>query len=185
MKPVIQICGYKNSGKTTLIAGLLPFLHAMNLRVAFIKHDVHGFEADVEGTDTYKLRTAGAAATAITSPIRTAVIEECETPLAALIERFQPYDLILVEGFKREAYPKLVLMRSEEDLELVSELEGIQGIVLRRDLFGGTKDLPAEELLSGLAQNIRWPVFYGDDVERIARFMGSLCKLNSENRPER
>ncbi|WP_435925543.1 molybdopterin-guanine dinucleotide biosynthesis protein B [Paenibacillus sp. DYY-L-2] len=184
MKPVIQICGYKNSGKTTLIAGLLPLLRAMHLRVAVIKHDVHGFEADVEGTDTYKLRTAGAAATAITSPMRTAVIEECETPLTALVERFQSYDLIIVEGFKREAYPKLVLMRSEEDLELVSELEGIQGIVLRRDLFGGTMDLSAEELLSRLTQNTRWPVFYGDDVEHIAQLIGSLCKLNSENQAE-
>lgn len=174
MKPVVQICGYKNSGKTTLIAALLPIWNAMNFRAAVIKHDVHGFEADIEGTDTHKMRAAGAAATAITSPYRTAVVEECETPVADLIERFQAYDLIVIEGFKREAYPKLVLIRNEEDLNLVSELECIQGIVLRRDLFGVPEQTFAEDVLSSRLPEIRWPVFYGDEVERIAEFIVSL-----------
>lgn len=124
MAPIIQIVGYKNSGKTTLIARLVAMLHALNLRVAVIKHDVHGFEVDREGTDTYRHRQAGASAVAIVSPWRTAIVEERETPLADLIGHFQAYDLIIVEGFKREPYPKIVLIRSAEDEHLLTEPAG-------------------------------------------------------------
>lgn len=55
---VVQICGYKNSGKTTLIAALLPLLKEQGLRVAVIKHDSHGFDIDHKGTDTFRFREA-------------------------------------------------------------------------------------------------------------------------------
>ncbi|MUG23386.1 molybdopterin-guanine dinucleotide biosynthesis protein B [Paenibacillus macerans] len=133
MAPIIQIVGYKNSGKTTLIARLVAMLHTLNLRVAVIKHDVHGFEVDREGTDTYRHRQAGASAAAIVSPWRTAIVEERETPLADLIGHFQAYDLIIVEGFKREPYPKIVLIRSAEDEHLLTELGGVCAAVYREE----------------------------------------------------
>lgn len=135
---VIQIVGYKNSGKTTLIGKLLESFKAMNLQVAVIKHDAHGFEMDREGTDTYSHHQHGAAAIAITSPYRTAVIEEQATPLVQLIERFKCYDLILVEGFKREAYPKIVLLRGREDLSLLQELSQVRAYVTRNQ--DGSRD---------------------------------------------
>ncbi|GAA0379563.1 molybdopterin-guanine dinucleotide biosynthesis protein B [Paenibacillus motobuensis] len=129
--PVIQIVGYKDSGKTTLIGRLLPLFSGMNLRVAMIKHDAHGFEIDHSGTDTYAYRQHGAVAIAITSPYRTALIEEQETPLKELIERFGGYDLILVEGYKQEAYPKIVMLRSGEDRILLQELNQVKACVVR------------------------------------------------------
>lgn len=129
--PVIQIVGYKDSGKTTLIGRLLPVFSNMNLRVAVIKHDAHGFEIDHDGTDTYAYRQHGAVVIAITSPYRTALIEEQETPLKELIERFGGYDLILVEGYKQEAFPKIVMLRSGEDRILLQELNQVKACVVR------------------------------------------------------
>jgi len=128
---VIQIVGYKDSGKTTLIGRLLPLFSSMNLRVAVIKHDAHGFEIDHSGTDTYAYRQHGAVAIAITSPDRTALIEEQETSLKELIERFGGYDLILVEGHKQEAFPKIVMLRSGEDRILLQELNQVKACVVR------------------------------------------------------
>ncbi|WP_068781446.1 molybdopterin-guanine dinucleotide biosynthesis protein B [Paenibacillus sp. GM2] len=134
---VMQIVGYKDSGKTTLISRLLPLFSHMKLRVAVIKHDAHGFEIDHDGTDTYAFRRHGAAAIAITSPYRTALIEEQETSLMELIARFGGYDLILVEGYKREAFPKIVMLRSEEDRVLLQELNQVKAYVVRETETAG------------------------------------------------
>ncbi|MDN4070375.1 molybdopterin-guanine dinucleotide biosynthesis protein B [Paenibacillus vini] len=173
MKQVIQICGYKNSGKTTLIAGLVTFFKGMGLQTAVIKHDVHGFEGDVEATDTYKLRKAGATATAITSPWRTAVVEERETPLAELVEQFHSYDLILVEGFKQADYPKVVMLHQPEDVELITQLSGIVALICRRDagieaLRDRTSNLASDPLLS---EGQELPSFSADELEHIADFI--------------
>ncbi|MNJ56968.1 Molybdopterin-guanine dinucleotide biosynthesis adapter protein [compost metagenome] len=173
--PVIQIVGYKNSGKTTLIGKLLEILNAMNLRVAVIKHDVHGFEADRESTDTFRHRRAGAVATAITSPWRTAIIEEQETQLSELIKRFADYDMTIVEGFKQECYPKIVLIRNDEDLTLLKELTNIQAVVFRQE---------AEECLDNDGTGGRLvrpdlPCYSIDDVEEIAKLI-ILSILSSE-----
>ena len=68
VKPVVfAVSGVKNSGKTTLIEKIIPKLKEHGLKVATIKHDGHDFEGDVEGTDTYKHKRAGAYGTAIFS----------------------------------------------------------------------------------------------------------------------
>ncbi|GJM80566.1 molybdopterin-guanine dinucleotide biosynthesis protein B [Paenibacillus timonensis] len=157
MAPVLQIVGYKNSGKTTLITRLAKLFNGMNLRVAVIKHDLHGFDADREGTDSFRHRKAGAAAAAITSPWRTAIFEERETPLAELIDHFAGYDLILVEGFKQETYPKMVMLRSAEDEPLIRELSQVCAIIQKE------ADFPAKE--AGPRR------FQRDEIEQIAEFI--------------
>ncbi|WP_178019278.1 molybdopterin-guanine dinucleotide biosynthesis protein B [uncultured Paenibacillus sp.] len=157
MAPVIQIVGYKNSGKTTLITRLAKLFNGMNLRVAVIKHDLHGFDADREGTDSFRHREAGAAAAAVTSPWRTAIFEERETSLAELIEHFAGYDLILVEGFKQETYPKMVMLRSAEDEPLIRELSRVCAIIQK------DADFPA----SGAGPRR----FQRDEIEQIAEFI--------------
>ncbi|CQR56181.1 hypothetical protein PRIO_3778 [Paenibacillus riograndensis SBR5] len=122
---VCQIVGYKNSGKTTLLCELIPLLRKKGCTVAVIKHDGHDFEMDHEGTDTWKQRQAGASAVAITSAARTSVIQERTSSLAELIEAFAGYDYVLVEGFKQEPYPKIVLLRREEDIPLLEEASNI------------------------------------------------------------
>ncbi|WMT42968.1 molybdopterin-guanine dinucleotide biosynthesis protein B [Paenibacillus sp. D2_2] len=162
--PVIQIVGYKNSGKTTLIKQLLSVFNSLKLRVAVIKHDVHGFEIDHEGTDTYAYRQQGAAAIAITSPYRTALIEEQQTPLEELIERFGSYDLILVEGFKQEAFSKIVMLRNGEDQKLLQELDQVKACVMR-DIEMVEHGSPRIERV-GIAAPLA--LFVADEIEKIA-----------------
>lgn len=160
--PVVQIVGFKNSGKTTLITRLLHLFNDMNLKVAVIKHDIHGFEVDREGTDTYLFRETGAAAAAIVSPWRTAIIEEQETPLGELIEHFAAYNLILVEGYKQEHYPKLVLLRGTEDITLLEQSSHICAIV--------QSEVHEKGLLVEQAY-ISLPCFHRNEVEQIAKFI--------------
>lgn len=130
-KPAVcQIVGYKNSGKTSLVCALIPLLKQGGKRVAVIKHDGHKYDMDHPGTDTWKQRQAGAMAVAITSPARTSVIEERGSSLSELITGFSGYDYVLVEGFKQEAYPKIVLVRRPEDLELLQNTRNIAAIAL-------------------------------------------------------
>lgn len=133
VKPcVIQLVGYSNSGKTTLLTKLIPLLERSGIRVGVIKHDGgHDFEWDQPGKDTWRYREAGASLVAITSKTKTAIVEQRPTQLAVLVERLTQAgaDLILVEGFKRESYPKLVVLRKSEDQELLQLVTHVCGIV--------------------------------------------------------
>lgn len=118
---VLQIAGYKNSGKTTLASAIVRRLSSRGYLIGTIKHDAHSFEPDVPGTDTWKHREAGAYATAITSPSRTAWTMERPTSLETLLNEMRQHalDAVIVEGFKDAPYPKVVLLRDETDAELL------------------------------------------------------------------
>ncbi|MEB3102658.1 molybdopterin-guanine dinucleotide biosynthesis protein B [Ferviditalea candida] len=124
--PVLQIVGYKNSGKTTLIENLVRHLkETSEIRIAVIKHHKGTFPFDKEGKDTWKYRQAGASAAAIQSPgmLALSMDHQQEKTLAELIGVFRAlghFELILVEGYKWEAYPKAVLIRNREDFAELS-----------------------------------------------------------------
>lgn len=112
---VAAISGIKNSGKTTFLEHLVPVLRARGLRVAVIKHDGHDFTPDVPGTDSFRLREAGAEGVAVYSGTRYLLTEEfrlTEQDLLALFER-HGYDLVLLEGFKSSGWPKIEVVRRE------------------------------------------------------------------------
>ncbi|GAB6930216.1 molybdopterin-guanine dinucleotide biosynthesis protein B [Paenibacillus sp. JCM 10914] len=159
------MCGYKNSGKTTLISSLLPMLKARGIRTGVIKHDGHSFDMDHPGTDTYRFREAGAASIAITSAARTAIIREEGSELGDLLEGLDSMDLILVEGFKQQQYPKLVMLRKLQDLALLNELVDVRGIVVTRELC----NKPAQ--LLEVQKKLPVPVYAWDDVEQIMRWI--------------
>ncbi|MBB6021540.1 molybdopterin-guanine dinucleotide biosynthesis protein B [Paenibacillus sp. JGP012] len=127
---IIQIVGYKNTGKTTMTASLIAGLAAKGLKVAAVKHDGHDhFEMDQEGTDSDQFGHAGATAVAVMSPNRTAILKQEHTSLEDMLKEFSQYDWVVVEGFKQAAYPKLVMVRHEDDLKLLSQLQSVVGIV--------------------------------------------------------
>ena len=118
MPPVVGFIGASGSGKTTLITAVLPELRAAGLRVAVLKHAHCGFDMDRPGKDSYRVREAGASEVLIASRSRWAHLGELEDeldepPFRALLERFDParVDLVLAEGFAREAYPKIEVYR--------------------------------------------------------------------------
>lgn len=111
---VLAVSGVHNSGKTTLLEKLLPVLRSRGLKVGVIKHDGHDFTPDVPGTDSYRLREAGAEGVAVYSGTRYLLTEEfhlTEQDLLALFER-HGYDLVLLEGFKSSGWPKIEVVRS-------------------------------------------------------------------------
>lgn len=110
---VVAVSGVKNSGKTTFLEGLLRVFRKRGLRTAVIKHDGHAFEPDVPGTDSYRLRSAGASGVAVYSVGRFMVIREEAGDLQALIREFSDYDLILLEGQKYSDFPKIEVVRGE------------------------------------------------------------------------
>lgn len=115
MTPVFGIAGRSGSGKTTLIEAMLPLLGARGLRVNVIKHSHHDFQMEPPGKDSARFRTAGAQEVMIASPYRYAIVHELrDTPeptLEAQLARLSPADLVLVEGFKQAAIPRIEVYR--------------------------------------------------------------------------
>src|SRR3954463_1420610 len=113
---VIGIAGWSGAGKTTLLTRIIPRLTARGLRVSTIKHAHHGFDIDQPGKDSHTHRQAGATEGLISSANRFALMHELrgapELSLGALLEKLSPVDLVLVEGFKLEAHPKLEVYRA-------------------------------------------------------------------------
>ena len=112
---IIGLAGWSGSGKTTLIKKLIPRLLARGIAVSTLKHAHHGFDLDQPGKDSFFHRAAGATEVIISSAKRWAILHELreqpEWDLAALVGKMSPVDLVLVEGFKRDAFPKLEIHR--------------------------------------------------------------------------
>lgn len=158
MIPVVSIVGNSRAGKTTLIERLLPVLKARGWRVGTIKHDVHGFEMDHEGKDTWRHQRAGADAVCISSPDKLALIRKVEAEYS--LDRLEAeilkggLDLILTEGYKREDKPKVEVFRSTE----------CDGPVCAGDptLIAVVSDVPLEHGV---------PCFHMEDAEALASFL--------------
>jgi molybdopterin-guanine dinucleotide biosynthesis protein B len=126
MIPIISIVGKSDSGKTTLIEKLLPELIGRGIRVATVKHDVHGFEVDREGKDSWRHKQAGAHTVVISSPQKAALIRDVEKDLTLEEIReklIQDVDLILSEGYKKDVQPKIEVFRKEKHQELLCTKE--------------------------------------------------------------
>ena len=110
------ISGWSGAGKTTLIGHVIPECRRRGLRVSVIKHAHKGFDIDQPGKDSFRLRVAGAGEVLLAGPARWALVHELRTepdpPLAACLTRLASCDLVLVEGFKQDALPKLEVFRA-------------------------------------------------------------------------
>jgi len=112
---IFGFAGWSGSGKTTLIERLVPRLAARGLTVSLVKHAHHSFDVDQPGKDSWRHRQAGCTEVLVTSAMRWALVHELrgqsELALDEAIARISPCDLLLVEGFKAAAVPKLEIWR--------------------------------------------------------------------------
>jgi molybdopterin-guanine dinucleotide biosynthesis adapter protein len=113
---IIGLAGWSGSGKTTLVTRVIPVLVRRGLKVATVKHAHHAFDTDQPGKDSWLHRQAGASEVAIASSRRWAIVHELrdapEPALEDMLAKLSPVDLVIVEGFKRHAHPKLEVFRA-------------------------------------------------------------------------
>lgn len=114
---VFGVTGWKNAGKTGLMERLVAEITGRGFTVSTVKHAHHAVDVDQPGTDSFRHREAGASEVLLASGKRIAVMQELrgapEPPLADLLARLLPVDLVLIEGFKRESHPKVEAFRAE------------------------------------------------------------------------
>lgn len=116
--PLIGLCAYSGTGKTTLLTRLIPILKQRNLRIGIVKHAHHNFDIDHPGKDSYEFRQAGAEQVAVASHKRIAWIKEHqennkEPTLSDALSTLDinELDLVIAEGFKSENFAKIELHR--------------------------------------------------------------------------
>lgn len=163
-RQVVAVCGVKNSGKTTLLARLVEELAKQGLKTAVIKHDGHDFACDIEGTDSYRLKEAGAYGTAVFSDSRIFLhktgTKETEKELIGM---FPEADIIFLEGMKDSAYPKIEIIREGISSTPVSNPQG------RFLIVTDTERTEYEEEAVGF-----------EDVKRIIRSILEYCRIDIE-----
>lgn len=163
--PIISFVGFSGSGKTTLMTKIIMAFKEMGYRVGSIKHDAHYFEMDHKGKDTWKFSQAGSDVVLINSKEKLAMIENLEEPVtfADVVAKVKNVDIIFVEGYKHESPSKLLLVRREKDLDLLSELKDVMAIVTSLSI-----------------QEKKIPVFDLNDVEGVVKLIQS--KILGENK---
>ncbi|HEX2215919.1 MAG TPA: molybdopterin-guanine dinucleotide biosynthesis protein B [Xanthobacteraceae bacterium] len=121
---IIGLAGWSGAGKTTLLARVLPRLIGSGLLVSTVKHAHHSFDMDQPGKDSHTHRLAGATEVLVSSAARWALVHELrgapEPLLPALLRKLNPVDLVVVEGFRRGAHPKLEVFRAANGKPLLA-----------------------------------------------------------------
>jgi molybdopterin-guanine dinucleotide biosynthesis protein B len=138
---VIGLAGWSGAGKTTLVLKLIPELNRRGLTVSTLKHAHHAFEIDEPGKDSFEHRAAGAEEVLVASERRFALIRELrgapEPSLAELLARLAPVDLVIVEGFKAHAHPKIEVHRAGNAKPLLhGEIPNVVAIASDRPVPG-------------------------------------------------
>jgi molybdopterin-guanine dinucleotide biosynthesis protein B len=120
---IIGLAGWSGSGKTTLLTRVIPCLLARGKRVSTLKHAHHAFDVDRPGKDSFEHRSAGATEVLVVSANRWALMHELrgqpEPSLHDLLGKLSEVDLVLIEGFKRQSFPKLEIYRIENGKPLL------------------------------------------------------------------
>ena len=165
--PLFGVVGWKNSGKTTLMSRLIAELAKRGYAVSVVKHAHEAFEIDHRGRDSFKMREAGAAEVALSSPRRFALMRELgeapELSFAEVLCYLGPCDLVLVEGFKREDFAKIEIRK--------------KGAASRERLHGAFPGIVAIASDSPETETETLPVFHLDDIAAMADFIASHLGL--------
>lgn len=155
---VYGVTGWKNAGKTHLMARLVAEFTRRGISVSTVKHAHHGAEVDHEGRDTYRHREAGAREVILASPARWALMHELrgapEPVLEDMLARLSPVDLVLVEGYKTAPHPKVEAHRTATGRGLLA-----------------AENATIHAVASDGAPGTHLPFFRLDDTDAIADFI--------------
>ena len=155
----IGVAGFKNSGKTTLVEKLVVALTQRGYRISTVKHAHHSFDIDHEGRDSFRHRSAGATEVAVVSKSRWAIIhelrEEAEPPLADILAKLAPCDLVIVEGYKGYGHDKIE----------------VRNLALDNPVLAGDDPTIVAVAATGPISGSPVPVFDRDDVTALAAFI--------------
>lgn len=170
MHTIISIVGKSDSGKTTLLEGLIAELNRRGRRVAIVKHSHHADDLDTPAKDTWRFTRAGSVLSAINSLDHLAVYRRVDhyfDPREISSSVLWDFDLILTEGFKGSDYPKIEVHRAKQGHELVSDTSRLLAVVTDEPL---ELDVPqfAHQDLAGIADFIETVMAKesrGNDVE--------------------
>lgn len=158
------IVGWKNAGKTGLMERLVAEICGRGFSVSTVKHAHHVFDVDQPGKDSYRHRTAGATEVLLASRKRYALMHELraedEPALDTLLAKLAPVDLVLIEGYKRDAHPKIEAFRAETKNPLIA-----------------TDDPTVKAIASDTPLDMDRPVFDLNDAVAIADFILSEVGL--------
>jgi len=165
---VYGVVGWKNAGKTGLMERLVAEITGRGYSVSTVKHAHHSFDVDHEGKDSHRHRMAGATEVLLASSNRFALMHELrdedEPTLEFLLTKIAPVDLVLIEGYKRDAHPKVEAHRQEPGNPLIAP-----------------KDQSVRAVASNVALDLDRPVFDLDDTTGIADFILSDVGLSVED----
>ena len=159
--PVLTFTAYANTGKTTYLEKLIPYLKKAGLRIAVIKHDGHDFQADIEGKDSWRFAQAGADVVAIASENQFAYFQYAPVTLEDVLQHIPDVDLIITEGYKHGPFPKVALFRAQS---------------------GKGLSVPAEECLAIVGdypEPVGCPVFPLDDPQPLAEHLLHLLRTGT------
>ncbi len=166
--PIVSVVGASGAGKTTLLEKLIPELTRRGFKVGTIKHDVHGFEIDRPGKDSWRHKHAGSVVTIISSPSQIGMVMDVDHDhnLFELATFLTGVDIILTEGYKREKNSKLEVFRPEVREEpLCEEDENLVGLV---------SDTPVD---------LGVPRFSTNNIEGLADYLVSYLKITPSLSP--
>lgn len=140
---ILQIVGYQNSGKTTLVEKMVHALAEREMKVATIKHHGHGGFPEVAQKDSERHRKAGAVVSSVEGAgllSLSSLRDEWSLQEIIRLYEFFEVDTILIEGYKVEKYPKIVLLRSAEDAELLHKVENIAAVITWYDVPSNVRE---------------------------------------------
>jgi len=158
------VVGWKNAGKTGLMERLVTEITGRGFSVSTVKHAHHSFDVDHAGKDSFRHRVAGATEVLLASRNRFALMHELreadEPGLTELLARLSPVDLVLVEGYKSQAHPKIEAHRAATGNPLIAP-----------------DDPTIRAVASDTALTLDRPVFDLNDTHAIADFILSEVGL--------
>ncbi len=170
---VFGITGWKNSGKTTLVTGIVKSLSQRGFSVATIKHAHHDFDIDHSGKDSYLHREAGAQQVLIASSQRWALMHELsrdnsskniEPTLGELLSKLTPVDIVIIEGFKQCDHPKLAVIRPDHNPEPLPDESPLVAVA-------------SDKNIDPKMYGCNGPLFSLKEIDSIVDFIVEYCSL--------